>query len=237
MKIIKTITVGDLHGRTYWEDINPNDYGYIVFVGDYTDSFHLSNLEIKINLKKLIDFKRKYPDKVILLLGNHDLAYYWYISTSGTSGFKIEALADLYELFRIESDKDFFQAAFQIENCIWTHAGIHHLWYEKYVPDMIEKYNIKGNLAEILNILFESNYKPLYYNAVGIRGGTAPEAGPFWLHLTDAYNNVLNGYHHIFGHTYRDEIVHHTLNKDTSLTCIDTGNRKEFYELEIEIDI
>jgi len=68
---MKIISVGDLHGNNIWKTIDPELYDKIIFVGDYTDSFHLTDSAILDNLLDLIEFKKSYPDKVFLLLGNH----------------------------------------------------------------------------------------------------------------------------------------------------------------------
>src|SRR3990172_8977517 len=73
--IFKVLSIGDIHGRIEWiiptfgsvsrfndwlEKGDPsliyplNKYDKIIFVGDYTDSFTLSNLEILHNLKNII---------------------------------------------------------------------------------------------------------------------------------------------------------------------------------------
>jgi predicted phosphodiesterase len=72
---VKVIVVSDLHGNTVWESIDPDKYDLIVFLGDYVDSWTRSNEQIYNNLLNVINFKKKYSDKVVLLWGNHDLAY------------------------------------------------------------------------------------------------------------------------------------------------------------------
>lgn len=230
--MIKTVTIGDPHGRRFWESLNPDDYDLMIFLGDYTDSFYLSNLDIKVNLKNIIELKLKYPDKVILLMGNHDLPYYQYFMGNSDAGFRVEARVDLYELFR--SNEELFQAAFQIDNYLWTHGGVDQGWYEKFVVEMIEKHDIEGNLAEVLNILFESNYKPLH-TKTSIRGGTEEYGSPFWCHWTELKANPLKGYHHIVGHTFRENIETVIIDSNTSATIVDPGDGGEnkFYYLDI----
>jgi len=155
----KTLTVGDIHGRICWKEIDPGNYDYIVFVGDYLDSFDVKNYDMFINLVDIIDFKKKYPDKVILLWGNHDLYYYFGgMRRHWCSGGRPEMIYDCGDLLR--TNRRLFQAAFQIENYIWTHAGIHLGWYNKYIKNQIEPDDF--NLADTLNRLFEMNYDPLF---------------------------------------------------------------------------
>ena len=72
---MKTITIGDIHGRSDWQEIDPANYDKIIFVGDYVDSFTVSDIDIITNLLNIIQFKKDNMNKVVLLLGNHDLQY------------------------------------------------------------------------------------------------------------------------------------------------------------------
>ena len=36
---MKIISIGDLHGKDVWKQIDPANYDKIIFVGDYTDDF------------------------------------------------------------------------------------------------------------------------------------------------------------------------------------------------------
>jgi predicted MPP superfamily phosphohydrolase len=101
----RVLTVGDIHGRSIWKnflfgsyenfeawkdsvlsentpawenalDIVFSDIDKVVFVGDYFDSFTVSNAEMKANVLDLFLFKRQYPERVFMLWGNHDV-HYW----------------------------------------------------------------------------------------------------------------------------------------------------------------
>jgi len=171
---MKILSIGDIHGRNVWkkfEDIPQlitysgfePDYDYYVFVGDYTDSFSKSNSEIFQNLKDLIEFKKNYPNNVVLLLGNHDMQYLTSYGENGCSGFRPEAYFDLHELFR--ENRTLFQLAFQYKNYLWTHAGVHRGWYQFDFP-----FNTGENVAENLNLSFEQN-TPSIFTVGRSRGG------------------------------------------------------------------
>jgi predicted MPP superfamily phosphohydrolase len=67
--------IGDIHGNPLWEKIvekESDNSDLIVFLGDYFDSFSYSTVEQIHNFLKIIEFKKKNNDKVILLIGNHD---------------------------------------------------------------------------------------------------------------------------------------------------------------------
>lgn len=252
----KILTIGDLHGKNIWKnfadidillksngDFDP-DYDYYIFIGDYTDAFDKTNKDIFDNLTDIIKFKKLYPNNVILLLGNHDIQYYLanpFVDNKNEykyfcTGFRVELHFDLYDLFN--KNKNLFQLAFQYDNYLWTHAGIHKGWYlifEKEFNKLINIYDTKfDTLADKLNIAFEHKLDCLF--DIGFRrGGNKKIGGPFWIDKELTYKKPLDDYHQIVGHTYVNEIKTYKKNNNTSITFIDVLNIKdEFYNLIIE---
>ena len=79
---MKTLILGDIHGRTIWKDIIEKEHpDRIVFLGDYVASHEgISGKEQISNLLEILDLKEKNPGTVFLLRGNHDmqhLGYHW----------------------------------------------------------------------------------------------------------------------------------------------------------------
>ena len=74
---MKTVSIGDTHGVAVADVVvNIIDrHDKFIFVGDYVDSFIVDNISMKKNLLDIIELKKKYPEKVILLWGNHDIHY------------------------------------------------------------------------------------------------------------------------------------------------------------------
>lgn len=89
-KDIKTLIVGDVHGREFWKEpvktVLENSDAEIVFLGDYHDPYphefdadweldanaNTEYLDTSIsNFKKIIELKKQHPDRITLLLGNH----------------------------------------------------------------------------------------------------------------------------------------------------------------------
>lgn len=72
---MKTVVLGDIHGRTIWKDIiskeNPDR---TIFLGDYVSTHDNIPSEVQVsNLMDIIAYKESNPDNVILLLGNHKI--------------------------------------------------------------------------------------------------------------------------------------------------------------------
>jgi len=234
---MKILSIGDIHGMNTWKKFGDipqlityvgfqPDYDYYVFVGDYVDSFKLTNPDILNNLKDIIEFKNNYPENVILLWGNHDIQYLTSYSEHGCSGFRSEAYYDLHELFKLNKNK--FQLAFQVNNYIWTHAGIHRGWYSYSFP------YTSVNIADDLNQAFEENNSSIF-DVGHMRGGWKDSGGPLWADKKETWDKLLKGYHQIVGHTKVKEITHRKIDENTSITyidCIEHGN-PEPYIIEI----
>jgi len=72
---MKILTIGDLQGLPDWKKANPEDFDLIIFLGDYLDSPIVKDKDMITNLKEIISLKKKNPEKVKLLLGNHEISY------------------------------------------------------------------------------------------------------------------------------------------------------------------
>jgi predicted MPP superfamily phosphohydrolase len=75
----KILILPDIHGRPFWKDAVEKHFDEcdkIVFLGDYLDAYpneEITRKQEKNNFSEIISFKEKNADKVVLLLGNHDL--------------------------------------------------------------------------------------------------------------------------------------------------------------------
>lgn len=258
------MVIGDLHGRDLWKgfadinyllqmdignvefDIVDMDYDYYVFLGDYCDAFDKSNQQIIDNLNDLIRFKDLYPRNVILLWGNHELHYV--LDTPWTpngkhvcSGYRPEMHYQLYEILNKNFRK--FQMAFQVENYLFTHAGVHKGWYnDKFVKQYAEleekmaKFELEypnETLADKLNFAFEHRMECMF-DVGHRRGGHAKVGGPLWLDKALA-NKPLEGYHQYVGHTAIRDVQTIRKGDDTTITFLDINHhQKAFYVVNIK---
>ena len=221
--------IGDLHGRDVWKTfVTDKTVDKWVFIGDYVDDWTIDNITMKCNLLDIIQFKKDNMDKVILLLGNHDIQYI-HSPKYRCSGFRPEMLFDFQEIF--QKNRKLFQVAYQINNYLFTHAGLHKGYYEYRIKPNIEDEDI--NLADTLNRMYEFNKNELF--DIGFRrGGNKNVGGIFWADKIETSNKSLPEYHQIIGHTQISDII--TIKKDnnTSITfcdCLQTIN--QFYKIII----
>jgi hypothetical protein len=258
---MKTLSIGDIHGKDCWKKITHNSYDEyrdwktavnhgatpdsdywrdypfmqadrIIFVGDYVDSFDISSVEILHNLKEIIEFKKVLGDRVVLLLGNHDIQYIF--KGHGCSGYRPEMQHDLYQLFR--ENRELFQAAYQIGNTLWTHAGVTYGWLKEMRKEMFNTVRSKKisdvaedrtyTLADEIQFAWDLDLDSLY-NVDGSSGGTSMWAGPFWVRPKTLNGNFLAGTTQIVGHTAKPgiEMVEIDTKKPTKhyyIDCLDT---------------
>lgn len=235
------LSIGDLHGNFVLDNVKSliDKYDKIVFMGDYVDSFTLSNLTINKNLYDLIEFKKANSNKVVLLLGNHDLQYLFTDSIHRCSGYRPEMRFDLYDIFN--KNKELFQMVYQKDNYLWTHAGIHTGWYKQRFNKFRKEHDIES-ISDQLNTAFEL-YEESLFDVGWYRGGIYDVGGPFWADKKEMTTNPLREYYQIVGHTRIDYIRTIYTHNNTSVTFIDIienhiskyGYLKEnsFYSLKI----
>ena len=86
---MKTIVIGDVHGRSLWKQIvNQENADRVIFIGDYFDSFDIKGEDQISNFLDIIEYKKSSGKEVIMLIGNHDHHYFPEIGNTGTSGYQ-----------------------------------------------------------------------------------------------------------------------------------------------------
>lgn len=213
------IAVGDIHGSAKWRDIvEENNDATVVFLGDYLDPYGPYNRDdILNNLAEIIEYKRNNMQRVILLLGNHDLHYINYdIQICTRYNIQLAEIAGL--LFNY--NYNLFQYAYQVNNIIFTHAGISNQWFE---CDF--KGDIKRNIAEQLNNPTDEQLVKMFQ--IGATRGGDPDmnGGIFWADYSEL-SDPLHGFTQVVGHNrvpYVMEFEYANDNKILFCDCLEDG--------------
>lgn len=199
---MKIICIGDIHGRSYWKEIDPSKYDLIVFVGDYVDQFPpMTDVEIESNLLAIIELKKAFPEKVILLLGNHDIQYFFLNEGFGCTGFRPSMASNLNMIFK--HNKNLFQIAYQYKNYLWTHAGVSTSWYDWNKVE-IEEFKEKSgatDYADLFNKMLWAKENRLLHQVSRSRGGAYSFGGITWADKNETSTDYLPGIHQIVGHS------------------------------------
>lgn len=206
----KFLIIGDVHGMDSWKEIVDDKSTYFyhkVFIGDYVDSFSIKPVEILFNLKEIIAYKKKNPDKVTLLLGNHDWAYIY--DEPGISGFQPAVWHQYKELFR--ENIDLFDVAYGYRNSrtqeytLFTHAGLTYKFWMDHISPLIndesgvwhDLVDVNDDLHDILN-KFKGD--KILWKVGNMRGGFGTP-GPLWADYLELLEDPYPDIHQVFGHT------------------------------------
>lgn len=238
---MRIIVVGDVHGTIKWREIEPRQWDKIIFLGDYVDSFTVEDSQIVYNLNELINFKKNNPNKVVLLIGNHDNAYALKYDVKAMtnrnisydcSGHRSTIAPQLYKMY--SENMDLFQATYQINNYLFSHAGLSRHSFNEYFKEEYNTLKETMTLSEYLNMLYDKRDERLF--RIGIaRGGYYRSGGIFWADKeeTSGKFRVLNNYNQIVGHTPVQNITTSAFENGTITYCDSLEHYNgNFYVLE-----
>lgn len=234
---MKTLVLGDIHGRTIWKDIiekeNPDR---VIFLGDYVSTHGLETAKQQLdNLEEILQYKEAHPNDTILMRGNHDtqhLGYHW-AECSGWNG----------EVWSKMSQPDFKERFLKLTQWIYiddelktifSHAGVSERWLkdvEKQILKEGESQYDDGTiglevLLELINSLDPSElfgFRPCYGMDMC---GTSPTQPPVWIRPETLCTCNVIGYDQVVGHTSQRKIskmVQATKGKQTIWLCDSLG--------------
>ena len=213
----KILVIPDIHGRRFWKAPceNIENYDKVIFLGDYLDPYDFENISVMDaieNFQEIIEFKKNNADKVILLLGNHDMPYFssdyysfsrWHCRHSENHHREIVSLFD--------GNKDLFKIAHVEDDIIFTHAGIESGWLENVVECKDEDIN---KICDRINSLLESkDTLRQLYSISSRRGGYNEYPSCIWADVHDMMWDIksledpdttvmpIHNMKQVFGHT------------------------------------
>ena len=220
--------IGDIHGLDYWKAIvEKHPDCRIVFLGDYLDPIeYIPHKRLLQNLCEIILLKKKRPDDVILLLGNHDLHYFCTdITLSSRFDFLIGEKASRLFLENME----LFQYAYQENKIVFTHAGITQEWF---IHDFRGDINLP--IAAQLNHPADSQIAALC-RLGHLRGGEEGKIGGiFWADEAELVD-PLHGFTQIVGHNRVEEVTVHSGAHDNKIIFCDCLWNENYLYLENSI--
>jgi hypothetical protein len=210
---MKVLVVSDIHGRhetlrNAFDKFLSGGADKILLLGDLADSYTRSNEDIMRCYKMAFDMKELLGDKVILLLGNHELHYMYPLDGYMCSGYRPDLAAQLEHY--IQDHRKHYLVAYQVKNYLFTHAGVQKKWLAKYESRLIKYAELIGkdishkeDLADILNAVNESGDRWILHEIGTKRGGLRYDyGGPTWCDRDELMSyGPVPGYHQIVGHT------------------------------------
>ena len=151
----KILIIPDVHGRDFWKEpgkkVLEDTNAHIVFIGDYTDPYSSEwapNFDYRQhtvdNFKEIIELKKQNPDRITLLLGNHDCGYAIGDSIC-SSRMDRSHWSELEKLFK--ENRELFQIAEECDiagrHFVFSHAGILKGWVKSVWGDEADDTDFK----------------------------------------------------------------------------------------------
>ncbi len=210
---MKTILLGDTHGRALWKDIVTKESpDQVVFIGDYFDSLDISQENQLRNFIDILEYKYRVPN-TILLIGNHDFHYMF--NYERYSGFQPKMYPTFNHL--LNEEKDSFQMAFLLDDLLCTHAGVSAEWLRD--NDISED----ADIVKEINELFIAQPRMFMFSGSEPSGDDTYQT-PIWIRPQSLMNANKNS---SLKKTYRQVVGHTQVSADASIEMLNkfTGGR------------
>lgn len=220
---IKLIIIPDTHGRSFWKEaVSGNETVPVVFLGDYLDPYGfecISNSEAWNNFMDIVNFKTANPDRVHLLLGNHDCGY---LDRNINECRRDSQNAMRNQRFFRENIALFdmvYEVTVSDRRLLLSHAGVNRKWYEwhfgkksDFRPDVLNDMLHGDRYEDLMRILADVS---------GWRGGDSGFGSIVWADICEfrEEGTALEGITQIVGHTMLGR--HPFLAGNGDVFCID----------------
>lgn len=220
---MKTLFLGDIHGRSIWKLIVEREKpDKVVFIGDYFDSFDVPGLEQMHNFKEIVAYKESGKSEVVLLVGNHDYHYMDVEDEGNCSGYQPNLSFDIK--FLLKENMRHLQMAHVHEGWLCTHAGVTNTFCKYRDLDT-------NNIESDLNELFK--YQPDSFGFDGWDGyGDDVTQGPLWVRPRSLRKDAID-HKQIVGHT-RNMNLTHPEDPDKQIYFIDCFDNDRMQYLKME---
>jgi hypothetical protein len=225
---MKTLVIPDVHQdlagvRKIFQIEKSESFDEIIFLGDWFDSFHeppkVSSFKDTCLFLRDLVWNNK-SNKMVFLVGNHDLAYIYNNKKSGyssiipsltywCSGVTKNKIGTFRQVFYDKSLKDDwfidnFKIAHKSQGWIFSHAGMvnRQIPYGHTIDKVIDEV-LPDVWANFRNTLHSKN---ALISAVGtVRGGQDNTGGLLWLDYYSEFFPSADVGKQVFGHSYVPE--------------------------------
>lgn len=205
---MEVLVIGDVHCRSFWKEAVDKWTGQIIFLGDYIDPYSFEwpdELPDPVDsLLEILNFKDRNQERVTLLLGNHDFHYLF----NGYNGSRLDLINwdTLHQIYN--EDKEFFQIAKQIDDTLFTHAGVSTAWLKRHDLTLP-----KTDADVFLNEIFNTS-PDIFWEMSWERGGWCSTGSPIWHDIREF--DVEPDFFEVFGHT---QLKDNPFKRDNWICC------------------
>lgn len=236
---MKVAVIGDIHGTTKFLDCyikiqkNDPDVDKIIVLGDWFDPY--INVDFDIMIERYNEFVDiwKSDDRIISILGNHDIAGYIIYNDCTNRTVKFgkmkQRITDVIEPNLSES-----YLTYKIGDYIFSHAGVSQEWLNdiskytscNYVDDIVncKKGWTEDELTDICSFYPNdwSGYGDNVYQSC------------VWIRPNALYKSAIDGYNQVVGHTRLEKITKVSLKNGKDLWIVDDNQKPNYLILNIE---
>ena len=223
-KINKLIVIGDVHGKTGWEEVleehlkGPDDHA--VFLGDYVDSFNVRPEDMIKNMENIFSLAGD-DYRIHLCVGNHDF-HYIEMHYQFYSGYNDRFAWTYHSIFREYAD--ILSVAYFFEKdgvkYICSHAGVTKTFLD---DNEIDVYS--------LNRLWMERPTVFGHKRGNIYGDDVFQS-PLWVRPYSLMDDAVPGFTQIVGHTWHEKPTRYEIPHDkNNHICVICGEDEENYAI------
>lgn len=204
----------DLHGRAFWREpvqqaLDDPSQPPIVFLGDYLDPYSWEGItpgDAFAVFMEVLELKKRHPDRIHLLLGNHDLSYLH--DAIGHCRHDDHRHALIHRLLTL--NLPLFDLAWEVTVSgvphLFTHAGVSCTWLKAHPELFLGRDTVT---AAQLNDLLHADHDGhrLLLDALSdvspLRGGHQHQGSMVWADVSEFLirGDGLSGITQVFGHS------------------------------------
>ena len=248
---MKILVIPDIHQTEHYKDFLKeyfDNVGRVVFLGDYFD-YHddagvVSTEKAVMNFQEIANLARLNPDKVDILIGNHDNEY---VSDDMTNTYQYRFEALIGKVLR--ENLDVLKVAVKIDNYVFSHAGISDVFL--YMNGFADKRNGKvvpfENSIDLLNEKFHKEGADfLCFSPFDMSGyGDDKTSSPTWIRPNSLLQHAAyplqvvghtaigeNGSRHAYFEYRGNKVIFTDTNLKNIPLIIDTKKQYDFYDVE-----
>jgi len=234
---MRIVAIGDIHAHTSWKKIIEKELpkaDKIIFIGDYFDTFQdVKPVEQVQIFSEIIELKKANPDKIVVLLGNHDYHYLKHIKV-GYSGYSSTTKSLVQDLLTECVDKNEIQLCFKHDKFLFTHAGVSQTWVKNITREGIltEFHFEPENIEQTLNDILKTSPKLLNFT-IGRNLSSSGEditQTPIWIRPYSLKKDMIPYFTQIVGHTPQEKLV-----PSMDVTVIDTMHLGQYLIIQDNI--
>lgn len=257
---MRILIIPDVHGRPFWKKAKEmvGDVDKVIFLGDYHDPYQYEGITPDMSMRNLLEieeFVTENADKVVMLVGNHDLSYIDGMDV-GANRFDMDNLNAITAVFeRLDSKMSLAYAHTDNgKTFLFTHAGVVPQWAEMYMPDVVVA-DAYAFADEVNKWFAEKSHSDALGDVGSSRNGDSDYSSMVWADYSDIIDSYLMltedsgmrrprpNYYQIFGHTQqydmqsdRDLFIPSIMGDYACLDChrpflLEDGVIKEIWDL------